>query len=93
MSQQTARIVTELHDEPHIEGRRLTVQFIRERVEGRGLSPRTVADRHEIDISDVYHALAYYHDNREEMQKVERERAQTESAYADHTTDPDEVRE
>jgi uncharacterized protein (DUF433 family) len=84
---------SDIHDEPHIEGRRITVQFIHERVEGRGLDPRTVADRHDLDIADVYRALTYYHDHPEEMREVERRR---ERAIADHehlTTDPETVRD
>jgi len=93
MSQVTRRIVQELHDEPHLEGRRITVQFIKTQVEGRGLEPRTVADRHDIDVADVYRALTYYHDHPEEMRAVERQR---EEAVEDHrhlTTDPDDVRD
>ena len=92
MSQVTQRIVGELHDEPHLEDRRITVQFIKVQVEDRGLEPRTVADRHDIDVADVYRALTYYHDHPEEMRAVERQRA---DAVADHehlTTDPDDVR-
>lgn len=83
----------EVHDEPHIEGRRITVQWIHERVEKRGLSPRTVADRHDLDVADVYRALTYYHDHPAEMRTVERER---ERAFEEHehlTTDPADVRE
>jgi len=71
MPQQSARIVREVHDEPHIEGSRITVRYIYHRVHGRGLRPETVADRHNLDIADVYHALAYYHDHPEEMADVE----------------------
>ncbi len=74
MTQKTARIVRELHDEPHIEGSRLTVRYIKERVEGLGLEPQTVADRHNLDVADVYHALAYYYDHPKEMRKVEQRR-------------------
>lgn len=74
MSKQSARIVREVHDEPHIEGSRITVQFVHERVEGRGLDPETVAERHDLDLADVYHALAFYHDNPGEMRAVEARR-------------------
>jgi uncharacterized protein (DUF433 family) len=93
MSQVTRRIVRELHDEPHLEGRRITVQFVKTQVEDRGLEPRTVADRHDIDMADVYRALTYYHDHPEEMRAVERRR---EAAVEDHenlTTDPADVRD
>lgn len=92
MSRVTRGIVRELHDEPHLEGRRITVQFIKTQVEDRGLEPRTAADRHDINVADVYRALTYYHDHPEEMQAVERRR---ETAIEDHehlTTDPDDVR-
>lgn len=74
MSRQSARITQELHDEPHIVGSRITVHFVHERVEGRGLDPETVAERHDLELADVYHALAYYHDHPEEMAAVERRR-------------------
>ena len=93
MSQVARRIVQELHDEPHLEGRRITVQFIRVQVEERGLNPRTVADRHDLDVADIYRALTYYHDNPEEMRTVERRR---QAAVEDHdhlTSDPDDVRD
>ena len=93
MSQVTRRIVRELHDEPHLEGRRVTVQFIKTQVEDRGLEPRTVADRHDIDVADVYRALTYYHDHPQEMRTVERQR---EEAVEDHehlTTDPVDIRD
>ena len=71
MSQQSVRIVREVHDEPHIKGSRITVRHIYHRVHERGLLPQTVADRHNLDIADVYHALAYYHDHPDEMAEVE----------------------
>ena len=49
---------SKIHDEPHVEGRRITVREIHARVEGRGLRPETVADRHGPDVADVHAALA-----------------------------------
>jgi uncharacterized protein (DUF433 family) len=92
MSQVTRRIVRELHDEPHLEGRRITVQFVKTQVEDRGLEPRTVADRHDVDVADVYRALTYYHDHPEEMRAVERQREEAVEEYEHLTTDPDDVR-
>jgi uncharacterized protein (DUF433 family) len=71
MAQKSARIVDKVHDEPHIKGSRITVRHVYQRVHGRGLRPETVADRHHLDIADVYHALAYYHDHPDEMNAVE----------------------
>jgi uncharacterized protein (DUF433 family) len=86
MSQQSARIVQEVHDEPHIEGSRITVRHVYERVHGRGLRPETVAERYNIDIADVYHALAYYHEHPEEMREVERRRDEAIESAREKTT-------
>ncbi|MDZ7731269.1 MAG: DUF433 domain-containing protein [Natrialbaceae archaeon] len=75
MATQQYRIVaaedSEIHDEPHIEGSRITVRDVHGRVEERGLAPERVAERYNLDIGDIYEALAYYHTNPEEMQRVE----------------------
>ena len=63
-----------IHDEPHIEGSRSTVRYVRSQVEECDLRPETVADRYDLDLADVYAALAYYHNNPEEMRRVERDR-------------------
>ncbi|MFB6123413.1 MAG: DUF433 domain-containing protein [Haloferacaceae archaeon] len=63
-----------LGGKPRIDGTRIGVYFVHERVEGRGLEPRTVADRHDLDVADVYRALVYYHDHPDEMARIERER-------------------
>ena len=77
MAQTAGRIVTDedvLGGKPHIVGHRISVDFIHERVEGRGLDPETVADRHGLPLADVYRALAYYHEHPDEMADIERER-------------------
>ena len=61
----------DLTEEPHIEGSRLTVRLVHERVEKRGLSPERIAERHGLDIADIYEALAYYRTNPETMRRVE----------------------
>jgi uncharacterized protein (DUF433 family) len=66
----TDRITTELMDEPHLAGRRITVLNIYEWVEARGVDPRTVADRFDLDVADVYAALAYYHDHPSRMKSL-----------------------
>lgn len=76
MAQSEARITREILDEPHVRGRRVPVLTIVERVEGRGLKPRTVADRHSLDIADVYAALLYYHEHRREFETLREEREQ-----------------
>lgn len=94
MPQQTDRIVEDVHDEPHIEGSRITVQFIKERVEGRGLDPKTVASRHDLDVADVYRALTYYHEHPDEMRQIEarrRERIEAGHEDPDIVTRPDDI--
>jgi uncharacterized protein (DUF433 family) len=93
MATQQYRIVpasaSDIHDEPHIEGSRITVRDIHARVEGRGLAPERVAERYSLDIADVYEALAYYHSNPEEMARVEeRHRRATEVARDRSTRTP-----
>lgn len=95
MATQEYRIVSgeasEIHNEPHIEGSRVTVRDVYERVEQRGFSPERVAERYNLDIADVYEALAYYHTNPEEMQQVEErhERAGEEAKRRSSLTPPE----
>jgi len=95
MATQEYRIVSaedsEIHNEPHIEGSRITVRDIHVRVEQRGLSPAKVAERYNLDIADVYEALAYYHSNPEKMQQVEKrhERAVEGAKRRSSLTPPD----
>jgi uncharacterized protein (DUF433 family) len=96
MAEQVHRIVpaeeSDLHDEPHVAGSRITVRFIHERVETVGLDPWEVADRHNLGLADVYHAHAYYHEHPEEMRRVERERERTIEAHCDRAiSGPDDV--
>jgi uncharacterized protein (DUF433 family) len=91
MSQQETRIVQDILNEPHIDGRRVPVLTIVERVEGRGLTPQTVADRHNLDISEVYAALLYYHDHPREFENLRREREQIMADLTDEITRPEGV--
>ncbi|AUX09889.1 hypothetical protein AArcSl_2265 [Halalkaliarchaeum desulfuricum] len=50
----------------------MTVRDVYVRVEQRGLSPERIAERYNLDIADVYEALAYYHNNPDEMKQVEK---------------------
>jgi len=72
MAQAARRIVTELHDEPHLEGRRVTVRRIQGLVEGAGESAQKVADGFDLAVADVYAALQYYHTHPGEMAAVAR---------------------
>lgn len=70
------RIAEDLMSEPHVEGRRVSVRQIYALVEEEDVDPETVADRYDLDVADVYHALAYYHDHPREMSAIERNRAE-----------------
>lgn len=95
MATQEYRIISgdesEIHNEPHIEGSRITVRDVFVRVEIRGVRPERVAERYNLDIADVYEALAYYHNNPEEMQQIEErhERAGEEARRRSSLTPPD----
>jgi len=92
VSQQYGSIVQELHDEPHIEDSRTTVRFVHRRVEKGDLSPTEFADRYDLDLADVYRALAYYHDHSEEMAAVESHRRETIEAHREKAvTGPGDV--
>ena len=70
----TRRVDRELMGEPHVAGRRVSVRQVLALVEERGVDPETVADRYDLDVADVYHSLAYYHDHPREMRDVVAER-------------------
>ncbi|GAB3685882.1 hypothetical protein GCM10028857_17080 [Salinarchaeum chitinilyticum] len=96
MAQASRRIVaatdSDVHDEPHIADSRLTVRLVYERVEQGDLEPREFADRYDVDLADIYHALAYYHDHPDEMHRVEERREATVEANRDDAiTGPDDV--
>ena len=78
MATQTAGIAEVLLDEPHVEGRRVSVLQIRDRVEEVGDTPQEVAEDYNLDIAAVYQALAYYHTHKEELEAA-RERRERET--------------
>lgn len=77
-----------LAGQPRIADRRISVLFIHERVEGRGLEPQPVADRHDLDLADVYHALAYYHDHPDEMAELRRQREEAFEVFREDVDRP-----
>ena len=85
------RVAHDLLGEPHIRGRRISVRQVAALVEERETDPETVADRFDLDVADVYHALAYYHDHPGEMQAVEREREEAIAAFSDDIERPNGV--
>jgi uncharacterized protein (DUF433 family) len=88
---ETRRVASELMDEPHIAGRRVSVRQVYALVEERDIDPETVADRYDLDVADVYHALAYYHDHPREMSDVEAEREAALEDFQESIERPDGV--
>jgi uncharacterized protein (DUF433 family) len=54
---------------PRIAGHRITVQNIAIWHERLGLSADEIATEYELSLADIYAALAYYHDHREEIDR------------------------
>ena len=79
MAQSSLRIVTELHDEPHIAGRRVTVQRIQGLVEETEKPVEEVAAQLDLTVAEVYGALEYYHSHPEAMAAAEKQRAERET--------------
>jgi uncharacterized protein (DUF433 family) len=90
--QDEERIVTDpdvLGGKPRVAGTRIGVHFLARRIEEGGDDPEVVADEYDLDLGDVYLALAYYHNHPDEMREIERlrERAREE---ADTLTPPED---
>lgn len=57
---------------PHIAGHRITVQNVAVWHERMGMSPDEIATEYGLTLSEVYAALAYYHDHRIEIDEAAR---------------------
>jgi uncharacterized protein (DUF433 family) len=57
---------------PRIVGRRITVQSIAMWHERQGLSADEIASEYGLSLADIYAALGYYHDQREEIGRSNR---------------------
>ncbi len=55
---------------PRIAGHRITVQDIAIWHERMGMSADEIATEHGLTLSDIYAALAYYYDHREEIDEA-----------------------
>ena len=55
---------------PRISGRRITVQNIMFWHERLGMSADEIATEYDLSLADVYAALAYYYDHREEIDRT-----------------------
>jgi uncharacterized protein (DUF433 family) len=58
---------------PRTINRRVKVKIIAQKIILGGASPQDIVDHYDINLSDVYAALAYYYDNREYYEQKERE--------------------
>lgn len=85
----TQRIAHELLSEPHIRDRRISVRQIYSLVEESDEDPEAVADRYDLDVADVYHALAYYHDHPREMMEVRETREDAIGDFRDSIERPE----
>ncbi|PSQ32073.1 DUF433 domain-containing protein [Halobacteriales archaeon SW_8_65_20] len=85
------RITTELMSQPHVRDHRISVRQIHALVEAGDTDPETVADRYDLDVADVYHALAYYHDHPREMRDIERTREEAVSTFRASIDRPDGI--
>lgn len=59
--------------EPRVDGTRITVLDVKRRVMDGGEDPRAVADEYGLTMAQLFHALAFYYENRDEMEARERE--------------------
>lgn len=59
--------------DPRIEGTRITVIDVKRRVIDGGEDPHVVAGEYGISMADLFTALAYYYEHREELAARERE--------------------
>ena len=87
----THRFAHDLMSEPHIRGLRISVRQLYALVEERSEDPEAVADRYDLDVADVYHALAYYHDHPREMNEVRKARDEEMADLHDSVERPGEI--
>lgn len=77
--------------EPRLEGRRISVLQIAERVIDAGQSPEYIADQLDLSLGDVYRALAYYYDHIEEMNAIRERHRELETELEDIALSPPET--
>ena len=62
-----------LGGDPRLEGTRIGVVYVKERIDAGDEAAQIAAD-YDIGLADVFAALAYYYDNPDVMDEVERRR-------------------
>lgn len=75
---------------PRIEGRRIGVHHVARRVVDAGEPPERVAADYDLELADVYRALAYYYDHPDEMRSVEADRDAVPDGF-DVVSGPDDL--
>lgn len=73
---------------PRIDGTRVGVTHVHELVVTGDHDPADVADQLDIDLEDVYSALAYYYGHPDEMREVRKADETAELALADRSLKP-----
>jgi uncharacterized protein (DUF433 family) len=63
--------------DPRIEDTRITVLDVKRRVIGADENAHVVAGEYGVSMADLFRALAYYYDHRNEFERREREAATT----------------
>lgn len=79
--------------QPRIDGRRISVVQIVEWIHEEGMDPETVATEFDLDLADVYRALAYYYDNVDELQAYRERRERRRRESRERQPSPDSVSE
>lgn len=82
-----------LGGEPRLDGRRVTVLQVAERVVTHDRAPERVADQLDISIAEVHHALAYYYDHVDEMNEIRDRHRELEGELEEEATPPPETAE
>lgn len=61
--------------DPRIDGTRITVFDVKHRIIDGGEDPHVVAGEYDLSLADLFYALAYYYEHRDELQSREQESA------------------
>ena len=61
--------------DPRVEGTRVTMLDVKRRVIDAGEGPHVVAGEYDVPMADLFRAMAYYYDHRDEFESREREAA------------------
>jgi uncharacterized protein (DUF433 family) len=80
-----------LGGEPRIEGRRVGVLHVASRVLDDGETPAEVAADYDLELADVYRALAYYYDHPDEMREWRQRKRDAAERARERQPDPDDI--